>query len=82
MISCETIDRYAEVPIEVATEIGRTTLTVRELLEFDDGTLVPLSRSASTSVDLLIGGAPVGRGEIIVNDGSIALRIGQLREEA
>lgn len=82
MISSETAARYAEVPIELAAELGRTTLTVREILQLEQNSLIRLSRAASENLDLLIGGAPVGTAEIVAGDESIALRIGQLREEA
>jgi flagellar motor switch protein FliN len=82
MLSSETAARYAEVPIELAVELGRTTLTVREILALEQDSLVRLSRSASENLDVLIGGASIGRGEIIASGDAIALRIGELREEA
>jgi flagellar motor switch protein FliN/FliY len=82
MISPEMAARYAEVPIELAVELGRTMLTLREILGLERNSLVRLSRSAGEKLDILMGGAPVGRGEIVVCDDSIAVRIGELREEA
>ena len=82
MLSSETAGRYAEIPIELAVELGRTTLTVREILALEKDSLVRLSRSAGENLDVLIGGASVGQGEIVATGDAIALRIGQLREEA
>jgi flagellar motor switch protein FliN/FliY len=82
MISSETVARYAEVPIELTAELGRTRLTVREILRLEHNSLIRLSRSASENLDLLVGGARVGSGEIVVAEDSITLRIGELREEA
>jgi flagellar motor switch protein FliN len=82
MISSEALARYAEVPVEVTAEIGRTTLTVREILHLEQDSLITLPRVASESLELLIGGTPVGQGEIVLIGNSVALRIGDLREEA
>ena len=81
MISSETVARYADVPVELVAELGRTTLAVREILRLQPDSLITLPRSAGESLDLCIGGACVGRGEIVVADDSLALRIGELREE-
>jgi flagellar motor switch protein FliN len=82
MISSETVERCAEVPIEVAAEIGRTSLTVQEILYLEPNSLIRLPRVASEKVDVLIGGAHVGQGEIVITGNSVALRIGAFREEA
>jgi flagellar motor switch protein FliN len=81
MISSETVARYADVPVELLAELGRTTLTVREILRLEPHSLITLPRPAGESVDLCVGGACVGRGEVVVADDCLALRIGELREE-
>jgi flagellar motor switch protein FliN len=81
MISSETVARYADLPVELVAELGRTTLTVREILRLESQSLIALSRPAGESLDVRIGGAFVGRGEIVVAGDSLALRIGDFREE-
>jgi flagellar motor switch protein FliN/FliY len=81
MISSETVARYADLPVELVAELGRTTLTVREILRLEPDHLITLARSAGESLDFSIGGACIGRGEIVVAGDSLALRIGALREE-
>lgn len=81
MTSLESLQSHADVWIDVEAEIDRTVLTVREILELDQNSLLKLSRSAGDNIDLLIGGARVGHGEIVVADETVSIRIADLREE-
>ena len=67
--------RLSEVPVEVAVEMGRTTMTVGETLELRHGSIVTLNRMAGEPVDLLVNGTPIARGEVVVIDEQFGLRI-------
>jgi flagellar motor switch protein FliN len=75
------LDNYAEVQLDVTAELGRTDLTLRQILDLDQGSIVELSRAATQRVDLLVGGAQVAQGTIVASGHSLALRIVSLREE-
>jgi flagellar motor switch protein FliN len=81
MIPLETLQSHADVPIEVEAELDRTVLTVRQILELDQESIIRLSRSAGEHIDLFIGGAHVGQGEIVVAGETVGIRIAELREE-
>lgn len=81
MISLEALDEYGDVWIDVEAQIDHTTLSVRQILELDQNSLIRLSRSAGENIDLFIGGARFGRGEIVVMDDSMEIRIAEFREE-
>jgi flagellar motor switch protein FliN/FliY len=72
---------HGDVPIDVEVEIDRTALTLRQILELDPNSLIKLSRSAGENIDVFIGGAYVGKGEIVVADEAVTVRIAELREE-
>ena len=58
-----------DIPLEVAVEIGRTTLTLRELLQLGPGAVVELAKVASEHLDVLVNGRPFARGQAVtVND--------------
>jgi flagellar motor switch protein FliN/FliY len=58
-----------DVALEVAVEIGRTTLTLRELLQLGPGAVVELAKVASEHLDVLVDGKPFARGlAVTVND--------------
>jgi flagellar motor switch protein FliM len=69
-----------ELPVEVVCELGRVTLTGRELLELRPGAVLPAGRPLAGPVDLTVGGRVVARGELVDVEGEIGVRITQLSE--
>jgi len=58
-----------DIPLEVTVEIGRTRLAIRELLQLGPGSVVELQKIAGETLDVLINGRPIARGEaVMVND--------------
>ena len=64
-----------EVPVELAVEIGRTTMTIREAVSLTPGAVVVLDRMAGEPVDLLVNGKRIARGEVVVVDEEFGLRV-------
>ena len=69
------LERLFDVPVELAVEIGRTHMTIRETLTLGPGTIVTLNRLAGEPVDLLVNGKPIARGEVVVLDEEFGLRV-------
>src|SRR3954452_17847955 len=69
------LERLYDVPVELAVEIGRTEMTIRETLGLGPGSIVTLDRTAGEPVDLLVNGQPIARGEVVVIDGEFGLRV-------
>ena len=69
------LGRLEDVPVELAVEIGRTTMTIGETLQLGRGSIVALNRLAGEPVDLLVNGKPIARGEVVVIDEEFGLRI-------
>ena len=67
-----------DIPIELIVELGRAQLTVRELSELKEDDILPLDRLAGQPLDILVGGQLFGRGEVVVDDDRVALRIVEL----
>jgi flagellar motor switch protein FliN/FliY len=72
------LDRLREVPVELACEIGRTSMTIGEALSLAPGAIVGLNRLAGEPVDLLVNGRPIARGEVVVIDEEFGLRITEI----
>jgi flagellar motor switch protein FliN len=70
--------RLYDVPVELAVEIGRVTMTIRETLDLTPGSIVALNRLAGEPVDLLVNGRPLARGEVVVIDEEFGLRITEI----
>ena len=72
-------DRFLQdIPIELVVELGRARLTVRELAELIKDDVVELDRLASQPLDILAGGHIFARGEVVVIDDRVALRVTEL----
>jgi flagellar motor switch protein FliN/FliY len=69
------ISMLLEVPLDIAVELGRTRLTIRELLEINQGSILELEKLAGEPVDVLVNGKPLARGEVVVIDEEFGIRI-------
>ena len=75
MISADEAVTFGEVPLEVEAELDRKPMTMRDILALAPGAVLKLSRSAGENIDLLIGGAPAGSGEIVMIEEMVGVRI-------
>jgi flagellar motor switch protein FliN len=76
------LERLRGVPVELACEIGRTSMTIGEALALAPGSIVSLNRLAGEPVDLLVNGKPIARGEVVVIDEEFGLRITEITSSA
>ncbi|MCR1786356.1 flagellar motor switch protein FliN [Nocardioides carbamazepini] len=66
------------VDMEVTVELGRTRMTVRDLLALTPGAVLELDRAAGSPADLLVNGRLVARGEVVVIDEDFGLRVTEI----
>lgn len=74
----DDLQRLHDVPVELAVEIGRTSMTIGETLALGPGSIVSLNRLAGEPVDLLVNGRPIARGEVVVVDEEFGLRVTEI----
>jgi flagellar motor switch protein FliN/FliY len=67
-----------DVLVEIAVEIGRTRMSIRETMALAPGSVVALKKPAGEAVDLLVNGKPIARGEVVTIDEEFGLRITEL----
>ncbi|TRW45639.1 flagellar motor switch protein FliN [Georgenia yuyongxinii] len=67
-----------DVEMTLTTEIGRTRLPVRDVLELTPGAVLELDRSAGSPADVMVNGRLVARGEVVVVDDEYAVRITEI----
>jgi flagellar motor switch protein FliN/FliY len=79
-VTAEELARLHDVPVELAVEVGRTKMTIREALALGPGSIVTLNRLAGDPVDLLVNGKPIARGEVVVIDEEFGLRVTEVLE--
>lgn len=68
----------AEVEMTVTAELGRTRMSVAELLALTPGSLIELDRTAGSPIDLLVNGTLIARGEVVVVDEEYGIRITEI----
>lgn len=69
-----------ELPVQITCEIGRVTLTAREILELRPGAVVPVGRPLAGPVDLTAGGRVIARGELVDVEGELGVRVTEVTE--
>jgi flagellar motor switch protein FliN/FliY len=76
----EEVALYLDVPLDVEVELDRHTLTVRRILDLEPGSVIRMNRSAGENLDVRIGEALVGFGEIVVNETTTGIRLTDFRQ--
>ena len=70
----------SDVQMNVTVELGRAVMQVRDLLALREGSIVELDRAAGAAVDVLVNGTLVARGEVVVIDDELGVRVTELVE--
>lgn len=68
----------SEIPIHVTVELGSAKLTLREIVELAEGSIIELDRLAGEPLDLKVGGQLAAQGEVVAVDDNYGLRITNL----
>lgn len=78
----QSIDLIKDVPLHVSVELGRASLTVREILALGPGSVVQLDRLAGEPVDILVNDRLIAHGEVVIVDESFGVRITEIVRES
>ncbi len=69
------LDSLLDVPIDISVEIGRTRMTIGELLSLSKGSIVELKKTAGEAVDIYVNGKLLGKGEVVVVNERLGVRV-------
>jgi flagellar motor switch protein FliN/FliY len=69
-----------DIPLNIAIEVGRMRLRVRDLMKLTSGSVIELKKPAGEPFDICVNGTPVARGEVIVVEQSSGVRIIELQK--
>ncbi len=78
MPSQENIGLIMDVPLEVTVELGRTSKSISDILDFAPGTIIELDRIAGEPIDVLVNGKLVAKGEVVVIEESFGVRVTEI----
>ena len=74
----ENINLIMDVPLEVTVELGRTSKSISDILDFGPGKIIELERVAGEPIDVLVNGKFVAKGEVVVIEESFGVRITEI----
>lgn len=69
------LDVILDIPVTIAMEIGRTDISIRNLLQLNQGSVVELDRLAGEPMDVLVNGTLVAHGEVVVVNEKFGIRL-------
>ncbi|WP_027338702.1 flagellar motor switch phosphatase FliY [Halonatronum saccharophilum] len=64
-----------DVPLELTVRLGKTRMSIRDVLELSPGSVIELDRLAGEAVDLLVNGKLIAKGEVVVIDENFGFRV-------
>ena len=73
--SAENLEAILDIPVTMAMEIGRTQISIRNLLQLTQGSVVSLDRLAGEPMDVLVNGTLVAHGEVVVINEKFGIRM-------
>jgi flagellar motor switch protein FliN/FliY len=73
--SGNSIEILMDIPMKVVVELGRATLTIKDILELGPGSIVELDKLSGEPVDIIVNGKLMAKGEVVVIDENFGIRI-------
>ncbi|MCW5620539.1 MAG: flagellar motor switch protein FliN [Burkholderiales bacterium] len=74
-VAPERLEFILDIPVHLAVELGRTKLTVRNLVQLAQGSIVELDRLAGEPLDVLVNGCLIAQGEVVVVNDKFGIRL-------
>lgn len=71
----EELNLILDIPVKMTVELGRTKMTIKELLRLSQGSVVSLDGLAGEPLDILINGYLIAQGEVVVVSDKFGVRI-------
>nr|WP_086941104.1 flagellar motor switch protein FliN [Thaumasiovibrio occultus] len=69
------LDTILDIPVTISMEVGRTQISIRNLLQLNQGSVVELDRIAGESLDVMVNGTLIAHGEVVVVNDKFGIRL-------
>ncbi len=69
------LDTILDIPVTISMEVGRSHISIRNLLQLNQGSVVELDRVAGESLDVLVNGTLIAHGEVVVVNDKFGIRL-------
>ncbi|HTT03825.1 MAG TPA: flagellar motor switch protein FliN [Steroidobacteraceae bacterium] len=69
------LDVVLDIPVTLSMEVGRTRISIRNLLQLNQGSVIELERSVSEPLDIFVNGTLIAHGEVVVVNEKFGIRL-------
>jgi len=69
------LDTIMDIPVTISMEVGRTQISIRNLLQLNQGSVVELDRIAGEPLDVMVNGTLIAHGEVVVVNDKFGIRL-------
>ncbi|HFG1959758.1 flagellar motor switch protein FliN [Vibrio cholerae] len=69
------LDTIMDIPVTISMEVGRSKISIRNLLQLNQGSVVELDRIAGESLDVMVNGMLIAHGEVVVVNDKFGIRL-------
>lgn len=69
------LDVFSNIPVNLSVELGRSEISLKEVYELTEGSIIELDRMVGEPLDLVVNGQVVAQGEVVAIDNNYGLRI-------
>jgi flagellar motor switch protein FliN/FliY len=69
------LDVILDIPVRISMEVGNTEITIRNLLQLNQGSVIELDRLAGEPLDVLVNGTLIAHGEVVVVNEKFGIRM-------
>ena len=79
-VRIENLKVLENIDVELTVQVGRTEITIRDLLRLNEGSVVELDRLAGDPLDILVNNTKIARGEVVMIGERFGIRFGEIVE--
>ena len=76
----ENLRVLENIDVQMTVEVGRSEITIRDLLRLSEGSILELDRLAGDPLDILINGTKIAKGEVVMVGERFGIRFGEIIE--
>ena len=77
-VGIENLKVLENIDVEMTVEVGRTEITIRDLLRINEGSVVELDRLAGDPLDILVNNTKIAKGEVVMIGERFGVRFGEI----
>lgn len=77
----DKIARILDIPVKVTAVLGRTEISLKDILEFGKGSIVELDTIKDEEVKILVNGKPIAYGQVVIVEQNFGIKITSILEE-